>query len=393
MNIYELVTSKAWSERYSGYEQITELLKKDEFGFSTVKEMGLEIPKLLEEPHSLAARKAYKAVSVFMKLESNVEDLKKYYYVLVKQCLKGGVTNRFTYRFAVRIICQMFEKFSNVDDLNKIILTILVDQSKIVKNIVGLLSLLNLFVCKYGPEKIDTQLFVDQICEYATHPNSKIREEALKFFVFVAKWKENSESVKTLINGKLERPQMDRLNKMLKAFATVKEVKFDDILEDSDGEDWVNEIGEKIVRFQGLTEDQKRDVIQLKYGPIFVETVTRNYRWVDRVSKLDEIIFDLAWDKIQKQELPYITSLISNMLNSYNLNVLVKSLKLLGLLILHFKGEFNEHLDMLMEPLIKSLVNRKPAYLIEVSKVYFYIGKHCLEPREYLKLLLHSMKV
>ena len=126
----------------------------------------------------------------------------------------------------------MFEKLSNVDKLNEAIFQNL-QESKLVKNTQGLLSLLNLFMCKYGPEKIDTMIFIEQIKFYSTHQNSKIRKEVLKFFVFVAKWKEDTKSVKQLAQKILKRPQRQLLEAMLLKINDTKEVSYADILEDS----------------------------------------------------------------------------------------------------------------------------------------------------------------
>ena len=179
-------------------------LKKDDLGISSIKELNIDISKFLDEPNSLALRRAYKAVSIYVSIEKNIESLKKSFYSIIKHCLTEGVANRFTYRYAVRIIWQLFEKLNNVDELNRTILSILIEYSKNVKTIQGLLKLLNLFVWKYGPEKIDIKLFADQISEYSSHPVDKIRDESLKFFVFVAKWNDNSDSILRLVGNSLK---------------------------------------------------------------------------------------------------------------------------------------------------------------------------------------------
>ena len=384
------MSSSVWSERYRGYELAIEIFKTDDLGLSLFKNEDIDIAKFLDEPHALASRKAYKAVSIYMKLENDVAVLKKIYFPIVKNCLKGGVTNRFTYRYAVRIICQMFEKLSNVDDLNRTILYSLQEDGKLEKTLLGLLSLLNFFTCKYGPEKIDTLMFIDEIGKHAVHRSSKVRTEALKFFVLVANWKGNTDSIKTVACKVLEAPQFDLLDKMLQNVDKVEDINFDEWLQDSEDDAWYNKEGYKVNREEQLNIKLPEGV-KIKFGPVFVHSVTSNYRWVDRVSKLDEVIFDLVWNKVIKEELPYLARLISEMLNSYNMNVLIKTLKLLCLLILKFKEEFKPHIKDIRDALLKSLDNNKPMFLIEVSKTYYYLSKYCLNPVEYLSLLIEGI--
>mmetsp|Transcript_22580 Transcript_22580/g.25944 ORF Transcript_22580/g.25944 Transcript_22580/m.25944 type:complete len:281 (+) Transcript_22580:554-1396(+) len=235
-------------------------------------------------------------------------------------------------------------------------------------------------------------IFVDIISEFSTHPFEKIRNESLKFFVFVAKWNDNVESIQALASKSLKAPQMKKLQKMLSCFMKVAEVKFDDVLADSDDETWYNKDGCRVNRKDLLNNEESNDSsVKIKYGRIFVENVNRTYKWVTRVSKIDEVIFDLVWNRVVEGELVYLTELISSMLNSYNVNVLVKTLKLLGLLILKFKEVYAPYIIKLREPLTRSLSSSKGAFLIEASKVFFYIKKYCFTPDQYIKFLTEAI--
>ena len=72
----------------------------------------------------------------------------------------------------------------------------------------------------------------------------------------------------------------------------------------------------------------------------------------------------------------YISKLLGNMYNSYNLNVLLKSCKLTNLLILKFGKSLNIYIKYFKDELLKTLVNKKAVYLSEVSKTFYYLSKY-----------------
>ena len=181
---------------------------------------------------------------------------------------------------------------------------------------------------------------------------------------------------------------------MMLWFKTVEEIKYDDILEDSDGDMWYNKDGDQIVRFDESNTDQnipQKEI--LKYGVIFLDNLNCTYKWVVKVSKLDEVIFDLVWNRIKSAELPYLTTAISNTLNSYNLNVLIKTLKLLSLLILKFKEEYSPFTQQLKSSLVKSMSTQKAAFMIEISKVFYYLSKYWMTPGEYIQFIWECIDV
>lgn len=265
-----------------------------------------DISALLAEPHSLGQRKAYKAVSMYCYLEQDAERLRSQQLKICRHALSGGITDRFTYRYALRIVCQFFEKLSNVDELNKMIHYSLSKETKIIKTTMGLLTLLNFFTYKYGPEKIDTILFTEIVCGFCGHQNPKIRNEAYKFFVLVAYWKENTESVKQIVHSKLKITQRNTLYKMFDVFTKMnakaeiegdseglvkktdpkKSVKseifesknYDDMLEDSDDDTWYSKDGTKLSRKEFLEALGNDEIEPIKFGPVFLRQTISNYR-------------------------------------------------------------------------------------------------------------------
>lgn len=261
------------------------------------------------------------------------------------------------------------------------------------KTLYGVLSLLNFFNMKYGPEKVDTVLFLEEIGKFSQHPVSRIRNEALKFLVIAAKWKENIQSVLVIADKVLKDPQIKLLKTMLENIDKLEEPNYSETLEDSDDDTWYHKDGSKINKYEFLktkfeTEDCEKD---LKYNYIFFVNAISKYSWVDRVSKLDDIIFDLLSDKIVKEELLYISHVLINMLNSYNLNVVIKTMRLLQLLLLKFKGEMTVFIKEIRASFLKCLSHSKAAVLIEIAKVFYYLKKYCLSSDEYLTLLYDSI--
>ena len=174
----------------------------------------------------------------------------------------------------------------------------------------------------------------------------------------------------------------------------MEEISYNDILEDSDGDTWYNKEGDQIVRFEGKDSDENMTPEEpMKYGAIFVRNLKLTYKWVVKVSKIDEVIFDLVWNRIKKSELPHLTEAISNWLNSYNLNVLIKTMKLFSLLILKFKEDFTKYALQLKEPLVISMTTQKAAFMIEVSKVFFYLSKYCMKPDEYIQFIWECINI
>ena len=78
----ELIESSLWSDRYNGYEMIINELKTSEDGFEVFKSNNVDIPSILEEPHDLATRKAYKLVSIYIRIEEDTEMIKSLYFKL-----------------------------------------------------------------------------------------------------------------------------------------------------------------------------------------------------------------------------------------------------------------------------------------------------------------------
>ena len=195
------------------------------------------------------------------------------------------------------------------------------DSGRTERALLGILSMLNFFNLKYGPEKIDTMLFLEEIGNYSLNPSGKVREEALKFLIIAAKWKENTESVLSIASGVLQPPQLKLLQKMLAEFEKGKEIKSEEFLEDSDDDAWYNQEGSKIDRYDVLDEKFKEQIGAFTYNQNYLTNVTQIYRWVDKVSRMDDIIFDLVSNKVTMEELPYIKRIAEHMLCSYNLNV------------------------------------------------------------------------
>lgn len=376
-----------------GMEGVIKLLKTDTFGLKYLKSANFNFIKILSDSNAAVNRRAYKLVSIWVKTESDSDCIKQNFFALVKNCLKDGVSNRYTYRYAVRIICELFERLNNVDDLNKAILMRLQENEKYEKTLFGVLSLLNFFNMKYGPEKVDTVLFLEEIGNFSQHSASRIRNEALKFLVIAAKWKENTQSVLVIADKVLKDPQMKLLKTMLENIDKLEEPNYSETLEDSDDDAWYNKDGSKINKYEFLKtkfEDEDREK-GLKYNYIFFMNTIRKYSWVDRVSKLDDIIFDLLSDKIVKEELLYISHVLINMLNSYNLNVVIKTMRLFQLLLLKFKGEMTVFIKEIRSSFLKCLSHSKAAVLIEIAKVFYYLKKYCLTSDEYLTLLYDSI--
>ena len=78
----ELIESSLWSDRYNGYEMIINELKTSEDGFEVFKSNNVDIPSILEEPHDLATRKAYKLVSIYIRIEEDTDIIKSLYFKL-----------------------------------------------------------------------------------------------------------------------------------------------------------------------------------------------------------------------------------------------------------------------------------------------------------------------
>ena len=183
-------------------------------------------------------------------------------------------------------------------------------------------------------------------------------------------------------------PQMKRLGKMMEWFKTVEGISYDEILEVSDGETWYNKDGDEVVSFDDINSYENTTPKEpTKYGTIFVKNLASPYKWIVRVSKLDEVIFNLIWNKVKKCELSHLINAISNMLNNYNLNVLIKTMKLLSLLILKFKEDYTKYVLLLKKPLAKSMTTQKTAFMIRLSKVFFYLSKYWMKPDKYVQFL------
>mmetsp|Transcript_17440 Transcript_17440/g.17185 ORF Transcript_17440/g.17185 Transcript_17440/m.17185 type:complete len:212 (+) Transcript_17440:468-1103(+) len=210
--------------------------------------------------------------------------------------------------------------FSNVDEINKAILLKLMEPEKAVKAQLGVLSLLNFLIYKYGPEKIDTLLFVEEIGKYSLNPNGKIRKEALKFLVIAAKWKKNKDSIMTVAMKVLQPAQIKLLEKMLQALEDTTSLdeessKINECLEDSDEEDaWYNKDGVKVDRNAILAAKFTDEEMSNHYNARWSRNAFLIFDWVKRVSLLDDIMFDLMSDKIVDDELIYIFDYIDHML-------------------------------------------------------------------------------
>ena len=104
---------------------------------------------------------------------------------------------------------------------------------------------------------------------------------------------------------------------MMEWFKTVEGISNEDILEDSDGKTWYNKDGDQVVSFDDINSYENTTPKEpTKYGTIFVKNLASPYKWIDRVSKLDEATFDLIWNKVKKCELSHLTNAILNMLNN-----------------------------------------------------------------------------
>ncbi|CAI2359909.1 unnamed protein product [Moneuplotes crassus] len=399
--IADNVKSREWKDRQEALLSAIKLIRSEPFAISQLKASGFDFVKILDETNKSVVRKCYKVTSLYIKLEDDQQYLKEIYHSLLWKCLENGVSNRFTYRYALRIICELIEMFSNVDEINKAILLKLMEPEKAVKAQLGVLSLLNFLIYKYGPEKIDTLLFVEEIGKYSLNPNGKIRKEALKFLVIAAKWKKNKDSIMTVAMKVLQPAQIKLLEKMLQALEDTTSLdeessKINECLEDSDEEDaWYNKDGVKVDRNAILAAKFTDEEMSNHYNARWSRNAFLIFDWVKRVSLLDDIMFDLMSDKIVDDELIYIFDYIDHMLCSYNLNVLMRTQKLIQTFILKstnhpsetFSFQVKRNFSRIIETFVKSLNVSVPKYLVEVAKVFYYLEKYMFTEREYYMML------
>ena len=116
-----------------------------------------------------------------------------------------------------------------------------------------------------------------------------------------------------------------------------------------------------------------------KYTHEFYCSCLSESKWVNKVNKLDSIIYEWVSDDVKFDDLVYITKILSITLYSVNLNVLSKSLKLVLQLLTKFESKFRPFLYQIADPLIKSISYNKLHLEKLINKIFSLLSDRCLK--------------
>ena len=352
------IDSKTWKTRSKAYEELTALLKADPNGPFSDYASGLA--KYIADSNPGAQEKALELLKVYVEgkpdlvvahCESVIKALVEKGMASAKASIKTESSNLVLDVFAVHR--DNFEGYTAglIAGIN----------NKNIKVQAAAMQAVNSTIAAFGVKKLSFKPFVPAIEKYAAASNPQVRGEALNFYKECYKW------VRDLIKPaveKLKKPQQDELQKA-----------FDEITDVPVPTRWLKheEASGKLEAAQPGKPGKPIDIYEMadakdiftKYGEKWCNGVLAMEKWTEKKTALEELNKECDYPKLAEKSAAEIIAMAKRLINDSNVNVMLQTVKLIGLLAKGQRRYFDNYARQFLPLLLQKFKDKKTMVLTE----------------------------
>lgn len=351
------VDSKNWKTRSKAYAELAGLLQ---IPSSPLYSNYLSsVAKFISDSNPGAQGKALDIVAVYIKnqpdlLTNQSENISK---ALIEKCMTSAKNNIKTDSSSLILDFFAVHKDNFEGLINGLLQCI---NNKNVKVQASGISTVNSIISSFGIEKLSFKPFVSSIEKAASASNPSVRGEALAFYKECYRWVR--ELIKPYVE-KLKKPQQDELQKA-----------FEEITEYPSPTRWLKSEEARAKSSQGERKINKgldiydmadaKDIFT-KYGESWANTVLGMEKWTDKKQALQELNNEANYPKLAEKSPIELVTLAKRLLNDSNLQVMLQSLKLVGLLAKGQRKFFESYARQFLPLILQKFKDKKTQVLQE----------------------------
>lgn len=352
------IQSKTWKSRCKAYEELTALLKDNPDGPFADYANGLV--KYISDSNPGAQEKALDLMKVY--LEKQPDMLLGHSEGLVKALVEKGMASA---KASIKneslvIVLDLFSVHK--DNFEGFIAGLIsVIGNKNIKVQAAAMQAVNSIMAAFGVKKLPFKPFVPAIEKHAAASNPQVRGEALNFYKECYKW------VRDLIKPaveKLKKPQQDELQKA-----------FDEITEAPVPTRWLKHEEEtgKLEAASGNKAGKPIDIYEMadakdifnKYGEKWCNGVLAMEKWVEKKAALEELNKEADYPKLAEKSAAEIVGMAKRLINDSNVQVMLQTVKLVGLLAKGQRKYFDNYARQFLPLLLQKFKDKKTQVLQE----------------------------
>jgi cytoskeleton-associated protein 5 len=370
------IESKTWKTRSKAYEELTLTLKSNP-NHTDFQEYISGLPKYLSDSNPGSQEKALDLFKVY--LEHQPELLLPVSEALTKSLIEKGMASA---KASIKSESQtlLLDFFSihkdNFEGLNSGLLSMI--SNKNIKVQAAGLQALNSLMSSFGVKKVNFKTFVSAVEKHAAASNPQVRSEALNFYKESFRWVR--ELIKPAVE-KLKKPQQDELQK---AFEEIKDLPAPTRWLKSEEASAKSEpiVGTKRVIDIYEMADAK-DVFG-KYGEKWCNSVLAMEKWTEKKAALEEINKELDYPKLAEKSAGELVTLAKRLIIDSNVQVMLQSMKLVGLLAKGQRKYFDHYAKQFLPTLLQKFKDKKTQVIQEThttldNLLFSLTFEQCLE--------------
>ena len=349
------IDSKVWKTRTKAYE---ELCKELIANTQMLEVYSSSVVKFISDSHPGAQEKGLDVLQVY--LTRNPSVLFPHSENLVKTLIEKGVssTKASIKSSSSAMILDFFaEHKDNFEGFIQGMLQSL--NNKNIKVQGAAIATINSAMAAFGIRLIPFKPFVGAMEKFAGNSNPVVRGEALNFYKECYRW------VRDLILpsvNKLKKPQQDELQKsfeeITEAPCPTRYLKHEESKQKSEGEKPRN----KPIDIYEMAD--ARDIFT-KYNDKWADSVLEMEKWTEKKQALELLNAEANYPKIAEKSPAALMAMAKRLINDANVNVMLQSLKLIGLLAKGQRRYFEQYAKQFFPTFLSKLKDKKTQVIQE----------------------------
>lgn len=350
------VDSKNWKTRSKAYSELVALLQDPKT--NTYSDYLPSISKFISDPNPGSQSKALEIVLLYIKNQPDLiitqsEILIKF---LIEKCMTSPKTS--IKNDSENIILDFFS--IHKDNFETIIQTLqhCINNKNIKIQAAGI-NTINSIIQTFGIEKLSFKPFIGHIEKAASASNPIVRGEAINFYIESYRW------VRELIIPYVEKLKKSQQEELHKAFEAITEYPRPTRwlkCEESQARDQQNTQKPRVLDIYDMAD--AKDIFT-KYGENWVNSVLSMEKWTDKKQALQELNNEANYPKLAEKSPIELVTLSKRLLNDTNVQVMLQSMKLVGLLSKGQRKYFEPFAKQFLPLLLQKFKDKKTQVLQE----------------------------
>lgn len=347
--------SKVWKVRTQALEELGELLRAQQGPFEEYQGC---LVKYVADSHPSAQEKGIDILSIYIETrpelllvltESLVATLIEKGFTSNKSNVKAKAADSLLELFSIQTgeLAPFFEGVSR--PLN----------NKNLKTQAAAISAVNSLMSNFGMQRVPFKPFIAVIEKCASVSNPAVRSEALNFYKECFKW--GREAFLPLVD-KLKKAQQDELKKAFDESSEppvpLKRLRHEEFKEHA------TELNEAPKKLDLYDQVDARD-LSVKFNEKWCDRLLALEKWTERKEALEELNRQADYPKLVDSNILPLAQLAKRLINDSNMQVMLSTIKLVGLLAKGYCRSFEQFAKHFLPILIQKFKDKKTAMLTE----------------------------